>query len=159
MEELPLQDIHLPAAADFWPLAFGWWLVLALFIALIGWLGYKALQYKKHKEYRAAIYAQFDVLGNKLEKNPNNTTIAEANTLLRKLAIHYYPRTKIASLTGENWLKFLDESGDTQAFSRGAGRILIEAPYRSEKHVRNLNTPEFIRLIKSWAINIVSSHS
>jgi len=82
-------------------------------------------------------------------KNANKEAIAETNVLLRRLALAYYPDKAVASLTGIDWLKFLDESGNTQDFSRGAGRILIEAPYRSG-NLENYNGEEFIVLIRQW---------
>ncbi len=159
MEKLQLQDIHLPENASFWPLALGWWLLIAVLVVLIAWLIVKVLKRIKQRKYRAKIFTKFDVLEKKLKAKPNNAVIAEINTLLRQLAVTYYPRNKIASLTGGDWLHFLDQSGGTQGFSRGAGRILIEAPYRLEKEVENLNTKELIPLIRSWARKVVRANS
>ena len=75
--------------------------------------------------------------------------IAETNVLLRRFALAYYPDQNIASLTGSDWLNFLDQSGKTQDFSRGAGRILIDAPYRAGQ-LENYNSDEFIPLIRKW---------
>ncbi len=159
MEKLQLQDIHLPESASFWPPALGWWLLLAVLVVLIAWLIVKTLKRIKQRKYRAKIFTKFDVLEKKLKDKPNNAVIAEINTLLRQLAVTYYPRSKIASLTGGDWLHFLDQSGGTQGFSRGAGRILIEAPYRLEKEVENLNIKELIPLIRSWAHKVVRANS
>ena len=159
MEKLQLQDIHLPESASFWPLALGWWLLIAVVVVLIAWLIVKVLKRIKQRKYRAKIFSKFDVLEKKLKTKPSNAVIAEINTLLRQLAVTYYPRNKIASLTGGDWLHFLDQSGGTQGFSRGAGRILIEAPYRLEKEVENLNIKELIPLIRSWARKVVKANS
>lgn len=167
MESLQLQDIHLPESAGFWPLALGWWILLALTVLIATWLILKTIKRAKQRKYRQMILSKFDTLEKKLKANPSNATVAEVNTLLRQLAITYYPRTEIASLTGGDWLHFLDESGDTQDFSRGAGRILIEAPYQLDKqldkpldtqpshHIDNFNLNEFIPLIQNWAKKIV----
>jgi len=159
MESLQLQDIHLPESASFWPLALGWWLLIAVVIFIATWVIIKVIKRAKQRKYRKMILSEFTTLEKKLKSNPSNAVIAEINTLLRQLAITYYPRTKIASLTGADWLHFLDESGDTHEFSRGAGRILIEAPYQIEKqsehHIENLNLNEFIPLIQNWAEKIV----
>jgi hypothetical protein len=156
---LQLQDIHLPESASFWPLALGWWLLLALVIVLVSWLIFKILKRAKQKKHRTKILAKFTALEIKLKAEPSNNTIAEINTLLRQLAISYYPRAQIASLTGGDWLHFLDESGDTHDFSRGAGRILIEAPYQLEKSneqsLENLNINEFIPLVHRWAKKVI----
>lgn len=163
MESLKLQDIHLPAAADIWPLAIGWWILLALIVFIVGWLVIKLLHRAKVKKQQAKILAKFTVLEKKLRANPNNAIIAELNTLLRQLAITYYPRAEIASLTGADWLEFLDKSGNTHDFSRGAGRILIEAPYKKDnlkdKQIENLNINELLPLIRSWTKKIVRGNA
>lgn len=168
MESLQLQDIHLPESASFWPLALGWWLLLVVIVFLALWLTFKILKRAKQKKHRIEILNKFTVLEKKLRAEPSNTTIAEINTLLRQLAISYYPRAQIASLTGGEWLQFLDESGDTHDFSRGAGRILIEAPYRLDDHqlsneldhqIENLNINEFIPLVHNWAKKVIKGGS
>ena len=167
MESLQLQDIHLPESASFWPLAVGWWVLLAMIILIATWIIIKTIKRAKQKRLQRKILAKFTALEKKLKANPSNATVAEINTLLRQLAITYYPRTEIASLTGGDWLHFLDESGNTHDFSRGAGRILIEAPYQSETqldmqsdhHIKNLNLNEFIPLIQGWAKKVVRGNT
>ncbi len=163
MESLQLRDIHLPESASVWPLSIGWWVLFAMTILMMTWLVIKAIKRRKQKRHQRKILAKFKALEEKLKATPNNNTVAEINTLLRQLAITYYPRTEIASLTGGDWLHFLDESGDTHDFSQGAGRILIEAPYQldmpSEKnsnhHIENLNLNEFIPLIQRWSKKVI----
>lgn len=167
MESLQLQDIHLPESASFWPLALGWWILLVMIILVTTLLVIKAIKRARQKRYQRKILDKFSSLEKKLKAKPSNATIAEINTLLRQLAITYYPRTEVASLTGSDWLCFLDESGSTHEFSRGAGRILIEAPYRLEnqledqadRHIENLNINEFLPLIQNWAKKIIRGNS
>jgi hypothetical protein len=154
MENLPqLQDIHLAANPSWWPLAIGWWLLISILIFLLAWLFLKLRQHAKLKKQRREILAKLNVLETNLNKSTCNEVVGDINILLRQLAIHYYPRKKIASLTGYNWLQFLDQSGKTSGFSKGAGRILIEAPYQPETASRqdqNFNKEEFFPLIKRW---------
>lgn len=148
-QSLQLKDIHLPANASAWPLALGWWLLilLALFVGII--LFFKIKKYLKIKKHKLALKDEYLTLENKLNSSPTKDLIAETNILLRRLALAYYPEKNIASLTGGDWLSFLDTSANTQDFSKGAGRILIEAPYRSGQ-LENYNSDEFIPLIRKW---------
>lgn len=149
--ELPqLKDIHLPGNPDIWPLALGWWLLLVLVLGLAVYLFFIVRKYLCIKKHKKMLFDQFEQLENKLQDADKNN-IAEANILLRRLALVYYPSDSIASLTGGDWLQFLDESGNTSNFSRGAGRILIEAPYRSGE-LENYNGDEFIPLIRDWVM-------
>jgi len=61
----------------------------------------------------------------------------------------YYPEQSVASLSGDDWLRFLDKSSQTEHFSQGAGRILSEAPYTSGQ-LENYKKDEFIPLIRNW---------
>lgn len=55
---------------------------------------------------------------------------AEVSTLLRRICVSLWPREQVAGLTGEEWLRFLDQAQGGDEFARGAGRLLIQAPYR-----------------------------
>ena len=146
---LQLKDIHLPPAPGIWPLALGWWLLLVILLIFIVWMFFvsrKLLLIRKHKRM---LLKEMTQLEQKLKDSPDKETITDTNILLRRIALAYYPEEKIASLTGANWLAFLDKSGGTTNFSQGAGRILIEAPYRSDQP-ENYNAKELISLVRLW---------
>ncbi|CZF84686.1 DUF4381 domain-containing protein [Grimontia marina] len=95
---LPLADIHLQQAPGIWPLAWGWWLVIAaVFIALllvVYWLRMRNYRLAARKEALAAL--------NEVR------SVSDINALLKRAALSYYPREQVAGLTGERWLVFLD---------------------------------------------------
>ena len=37
-DTLPLRDVHLPPSPSWWPLALGWWLVIAAIVLVLGTL-------------------------------------------------------------------------------------------------------------------------
>lgn len=119
-----LRDVILPAPPDWWPPAFGWWLLLvavivALSVAIVtGRVLYRRYQSRSPLE-------DMDALVN---LQPSKA-VAELSILMRRIAITHYPRPEVAGLCGEDWLKFLDRSGNTNQFTRGPGRALVNAPY------------------------------
>ena len=145
---LPLRDIHLPDAVSWWPPAPGWWLLLGLvallvFVALRRWRrgrGRRAAVCRARREL-AAIRQAFKL-------RPDRADLVKAlSALLRRLAMSLYGRREAAALTGEGWLAFLDQKAGGHEFTRGAGRDLIEAPYRPD--------PEFdhaalLQLVSGW---------
>ena len=67
--------------------------------------------------------------------------------LLRRVALVRYPRDRIAALSGDDWLAFLDATSGSQAFSAGPARILGNDRYapRVELDVATLDS-----LARAW---------
>ncbi len=151
-DKLQLRDIHLPASPDIWPPAPGWWILATLLLFLCGWALFNYLRRQRCQREQQAVLANLTPIEKKLLNKPDNKALAELNVLLRQLALMHYPRTRIASLNGKQWLQFLDQAGQTHQFTQGVGQILADAPYRAndvtaltQKQIRAL-----IRLVKDW---------
>jgi hypothetical protein len=126
-----LKDIHLPHAIYMWPTAPGWVLLYILSIAILGY-GIN-LWYQKRKRRFTIKFAlqQLNQLQTLTSYNPDKINIAaEISTLIRRTALYYFQRDAIAGLCGQDWLKFLNASGNTTEFTNAAGQLLIDAPYR-----------------------------
>lgn len=145
--QLPLKDIHLPEAIGWWPPAIGWWLLailIPLLIAVLYWL-YKRLTRK------TAIKTAKKNLAT-IKENPaldNNQKLRELSMLVRRVAITVSPRTEAASLTGRQWLEFLDKSLTDAPFSEGCGQLLADAPYRNTLPTE-LEISQLISLCEDW---------
>lgn len=128
-EQLPLRDIHLPEPISFlWPLAPGWWLSFACLVVLIlvsMWI----LRIRKRNAPKRFALRNLKKLEKAYSDNPKKL-VQELSILLRRFYITKYPRHEVASLTGDTWLKFLDNHLDKPVFTRGKGRCLVDAPYR-----------------------------
>lgn len=101
VQQLPLADIHLPQAPNFWPLAWGWWVLFAVVIFAIA----VVVTLIKRKNHADA--AQKEAL-QKLSLITEEQGLPALNTLLKQAALSYYSRAVVAPLTGEAWLAFLD---------------------------------------------------
>ncbi|MFQ3235466.1 MAG: cbb3-type cytochrome oxidase subunit 3 [Paraglaciecola sp.] len=97
-----LKDIHLPDAIGFWPLAYGWWLLLMVIILGVGW-GI-ALWRKNHHRGRAKRQALL-LLADINATQP--TWPGQLNTLLKRLAMVYFPKHQVSKLYGNDWRIFL----------------------------------------------------
>ena len=146
---LQLKDIHLPDSPGFWPLAPGWWILLLVLLVLIVWLTLMLIRKTKQRKHQKSIFNQYMILEKELLDKPNNESIATINTFLRQLAVNKYPRSDIASLTGMQWLEFLDKTGKTKDFSKGVGHILVDAPYQITIQ-QNFNVSKFTLIIRNW---------
>lgn len=144
-----LKDIHLPEAAGWWPPAPGWWLLAALLLLLVvlAWRGWRA------RRRRLALHdealAELQQIRRRHAENADATWLAaELSRLLRRVAISRYPDEEVAGLVGEAWLAFLDRRLPDRPFGKGAGRVLVEAPYR--KGAVELEADALFRLVERW---------
>ncbi|MFM8332415.1 MAG: DUF4381 domain-containing protein [Candidatus Methylumidiphilus sp.] len=127
--QLDLRDIHLPAPVGWWPPAPGWWLLLIgvpLIIVALVWL-WRWLRRPTPK--KLALQELDKIAASRVGQREKVQQIA---ILLRRTAMSVYRREAVASLIGMEWLAFLDAPLGGNHFREGAGRLLIEAPYRRE---------------------------
>ncbi len=100
MEDLPLRDIHLPAAVSWWPLAPGWWLLLGLVLGLLVAL---FLRLRGLRARRAGLRS-LSAIARDYSSHGNTQRLAtDVSTLLRRVCLTYRPRETVAGLTGKAW--------------------------------------------------------
>lgn len=124
---LPLRDIHLPGEPSWWPPAPGWWVLAALLALAVWWLGRRLLQALRRRRQRAELGAEMRRIQRAHESDPV-AQLAAASELLRRACRRYAPAA--LALQGEDWLAFLDGRRSDVPFTRGAGRLLLDGPYR-----------------------------
>ena len=126
-----LRDIHLPEPVSAWPPAPGWWILAFLAISLIVWTVWKLRQnYKKNQLLRISLTSAARLEQDYQKHQDPQRLVREYSSLLRRIALARFPRQKVASLTGSDWLKFLDDSASTNLFDCEAGKLLLFAPYQ-----------------------------
>lgn len=156
---LPLRDIHLPGAVGWWPPAFGWWLVAALLLAAI--VAYAVLFYRS-RHRRAALRALKRVRAALEQGAEPVASLQRVSTLLRRFAMTTAQAAaereplvtiggdEVAGLIGDRWLRYLDSRWDRDSFTRGAGRLLLAAPYARPDSVERLRALELTALCSEW---------
>ena len=135
-----LHDIVGPPAPPWWPPAPAWYAVIAIGCVLVAVLVWQLAAWWNHNRYRRAARAELTALG----ANPSVAAVAE---LVKRVALGAFPRERVAPLTGDEWLKFLDASGRTSDFTQGAGRALGDAEYTAGPHVA---APELLAVVRHW---------
>jgi hypothetical protein len=130
-----LHDIQDLDPAGVWPLATGWWLIIAgvaLMIMLVIAVRHWQLDWRRYlprygwsREAAQELTALRERIGHGDAKNQ----IARLSELLRRVAIARCGRHSCAGLHGESWLDWLAEH-DPDGFDwRVRGRLLLEVPY------------------------------
>ena len=117
MDNLPeLRDIHVPDGVSAFPPAYGWWVVVALFLLAELFLLLRRASKK--------LYAR-RLLQNITSSSPVNAAV-QMSEILRRICVYKYPEA--AALSGRAWLDFLNAHAGT-ALSGQAAELLINAPY------------------------------
>ena len=149
-----LRDIHLPAEPGWWPPAPGWWLLTALCIlAVISVARYWRRTLQRRGPRREALQ-QLAAIRDRWQAAPQSGSVPpELSVLLRRVALSRFPRSSVAALNGEQWLSFLDQTGETEEFSSGAGAILASGPYRPDGAT---DTVPLFDLAQRWIDRVLS---
>jgi Domain of unknown function (DUF4381) len=137
-----LHDVVLPAAVPWWPPAPGWYVVLALLLALAGWLAWRIWRSRRANAYRRA--ALRELAG--LHEAP---AIAE---LLRRTALAGAARRSVAAHTGTGWTDWLD-AHDTDSMSAEVRRLLVDGVYG-----RRPVTDREVGLLRAYAAGWIVRH-
>lgn len=154
-EEASLRAIHLPTEIDTWPLAMGWWILLGLLIALLSTGIWLWLRYRRQAFRREALRA-LDVIEQQIQLSPQQQSpqqltplqqIDALSALLKRVAMTVYGREAVAGRSGDQWLQFLDQTGQTRGFTQGPGRSLGMNRFQPQP---TLDAQALILLCREW---------
>jgi hypothetical protein len=146
-----LRDIHLPPAPVWWPPAPGWWVLAILAVALSAWLVVYLYRIWRRRRYRRAVMSELDRCIGTVRNDPAALAAALSN-FLRRLCKHQDAAK--AALAGEPWLAHLDRGTDSDEFTRGVGRVLIEAPFR---RTAQYDSAALIALVRRWTRRMLAA--
>lgn len=142
-----LKDIHAAPDPGIWPLAPGWWALLALLV-LAGLLGvYLWRRYRRYCRQREVLH-EFEAVYLRYQSNPDAGRLAAGlHRLVRRLMLASGAHQQLG-LTGEAFLRFLDAGVDDAPFSNGVGRALVDAPYRPQA---DIDAEALYHTVMAWA--------
>ena len=135
-EDIPLRDLQLPAVGGWWPLAPGWWVIIAILaVALLLLLRHLYRRWRWQAPRRIAL-RQLAAIRAEFEHGTDAAILGKSlSELVRRAMLAYSPRNEVAGLTGNDWLAWLDQGLDDQPFSSGPGKILESLPYMNPASV------------------------
>jgi len=128
--ELSLRDIHLPDPVSWWPLAIGWWLVLALLI-LTPIMVWAIRKFMARRQLRKQALAELIRIEASFGQHQNSQQlVSEISILLHRICISRFPRLEVAGLNGEAWTRFLNAQAN--CFDTETSQALISGPFQKQ---------------------------
>ena len=117
-----LEDAPAPPPIPLTPQTWGWAVVGVVVLGVIALALWWAVRRHRAQAYRrAALRAVAQ----------NGTDPAMVAAILRRTALSAFPRDQVASLSGADWLRFLDQTFPGAGFAKGPGQVFAIAPFRS----------------------------
>jgi hypothetical protein len=125
-----LNDIVMPASVGWWPLASGWYFLLALSLVALAGFSYRLLQHWLKNRYRREALDELQLLENSIQKSSEKDAgLRQVPVLLKRTALSVYPRSDVASLTGKDWIGFLNSGLKTPVFTESIAGTLEKVAY------------------------------
>jgi len=113
---LDLRGIATPDPVSMAPQTWGWYATFVVALLVLAALSWFAARRRRAGRYRRAALAELATL-----QDP-----AQIASLVKRVCLAAFPRTEVAALSGEDWLRFLDATIDGSPFTTGPGRVLAE---------------------------------
>jgi len=139
-----LVDIVVPPAVPAWPPAPGWWVVIAVVAAsVLAWSIRVRARYRANAYRRAALAELKNVA-------PDDAAPMRVATLLKRTAIAGLGRAAVASLSGDEWVVWLNGRVRRPVFSDQPAELLAERIYRRGGAADRVVTAELIGAARVW---------
>ena len=107
-----LNDISMGEPIGYWPLAWGWWVLFILLVAVFVGIGYGLYQrYKFNIPRKHAIKTlqQLKIRTEKDNSHNQSACYAELNQILKRVAKHYFGSEYVSRLFGDDWIEWLQK--------------------------------------------------
>ena len=123
--DLVLRDVHAAQAAPLWPPAPGWWMVLAVIVALATIAYFFAR--RRAMRHRAIERVFDDALA---RADTPSAQVAAISELLRRAARRRDPDAD--RFQGDRWRAHLDAGAKHALFAGDAGALLLDGAFRRD---------------------------
>ena len=120
-----LNDIVGPAPVPWWPPAPGWYVLAGLVLVLATWFIVAASRSWFRNRYRREALNELA----QLRSDQSSSGWRAVPALLKRTALASFPRTRVASLSGDEWINFLCSTVNQPGMDREAGVLLERAAY------------------------------
>ncbi len=106
--QIPIRDIHLSPAPDWWPPAPGWWILAALVLTILIVLTIvQVIRYRRYRRYLKVREELESVERQWREDSDPGKLIRAISRLLRRTVLLAGGDRSLAVMSGKNWAAYL----------------------------------------------------
>lgn len=150
-----LREIVVPEPVGFMPQTVGWLILFILLLALISWWALRRYRRWQANYYRRSALAELEVLReHMLQADHRAVSLSSLAILVKRTALHSFPREEVAALSGRDWLQFLADSTAVVTFEGKTGSLLAELEYAPPESIETEcskeEVSELTRALKDW---------
>lgn len=143
-----MHDIVLPAPVSWMPQTWGWAALAALTgLALAICLALALRRYHRNAYRREALQILAAIEQDLAKLETATRAPGQVAKLLKRTALAAWPREKVAPRTGEDWIAFLEASGD-KTMGRALSHLIRETEYRSAINAPTLSSKEANEIVR-----------
>lgn len=149
-----LQPIILPEPISGWPPAPGWWLLAVLLIVLLITI-YMLIRNSKPKQQatssdplRESALEQLYTLAKPYNGEQAGPWLQQLNQLLKRICTIRYPEHTSHTLSGREWLAFLDSRCPAAGLTRWM--ILVQGSYQPDCRLDDKSITQLQLAIDTW---------
>ena len=139
-----LKGLHLMNQPSWWPLAYGWWVILgALILAII-----ITLLIKRWWQSRPVVYALNEIKRIEKQDVSDLDFLHALSDLMKRVAILKFGRETISPLAEDKWQNFIIKTVPN-LFSKPQAKVIAFSPYLT-KLKAPIDRRVFISLVEQW---------
>jgi uncharacterized protein DUF4381 len=144
-----LLELPLPEPVSYTPETVGWYVLAAIVLFAVLLLSWRWIRYRAANRYRREALAELATLERAIQNGGDNAAMGQLPVLVKRTALAVVPRERVAALSGEEWLQFLDTTYGGKGFTTGPGRLLPQVAYGADA-VSDEDLQRLLMTVKTW---------
>jgi hypothetical protein len=148
-----LEEIGVPEPVSFTPQTAGWYLLAGVALVIVVWFVWRFYWKWRANAYRREGLRELGEIEGLIEEEATGSRALQSiPELLKRVALAAYPRSRVAELSGDAWLGFLDGTVGSTEFTRGLGRLLPGLAYdpAAAAKIAVIDSKDLVALAGAW---------
>jgi hypothetical protein len=137
-----LADISVGNEVSYWPLAWGWWVLIVLVCLASIAAAYAIIMYRQKRRIKRKALRTLQAMS-----LTESSALEDIHNVLRAACIHYYPDKNVSAMHGQSWLQFLCAQHELKDAQKNTLRLLSQSLYQSDI---NISPESASNVVSEW---------